>query len=311
MGKKFDQKLYQLMSEIRPSLLNKTEQIFYVYALLDTSCPGPWVYTIGDREIRFSFKPFYIGKGKAGRKDSHVRSALAGKGTTAKAYKIRKIYASGHEVIAKASRRLYTEAEALSLEILLIGSIGRRDLGKGPLTNLADGGEGPSGCKRTKAQREFNRQRGINWWNGLSTAEKAQHSITTFQQFARMSEDERQARALVISEASKAVHRGRTPDQKREWAQTITDTHWSRDREKREQVTSKMSVTWANKTEAEMRDRAKKSKETMTNETRAERARKIRLAHANRTPEQKAAIGAKISAARLRNSALHRGSKVI
>jgi hypothetical protein len=302
--------LYQLISEIEPNLLNKTEQIFYVYALLDTSCSGPWVYEVCDKKISFPFKPFYIGKGKAGRKDMHVRCALAGKGTTAKAHKIRKIYASGNEVIAKATRKLYTEAEALALEILLIDSIGRRDLGKGPLTNLANGGEGPSGCKRTKAQREFNRQRGINWWNGLSVEEKARHSTTTFQQFARMSEEDRQARALVISEASKAVHASRTPEQKRKWSQSITDTHWSKDTASLVYVSSKLAATWASKSATEMQERTRKYKESMTPDKQKARALKIQLEYASRTPEQKAARVAKINATKLRNRMLQ-DSKVI
>ena len=44
-----------------------------------------------------------------------------------------------------SDKSLFTEREALFVEIDMIKNIGRRDLGTGPLANLTDGGEGVSG----------------------------------------------------------------------------------------------------------------------------------------------------------------------
>jgi hypothetical protein len=300
MGKLFDRQLAELSKAVSLETLNKQDRIFYVYALMDTAVPGPWHYRIADRRISFPFLPFYIGKGKGNRKDSHVRDALAGRGKTAKSHKIRKVYNAGYTVEVATSRKLYLEAEALALEILLIETIGRRDIGHGPLTNLADGGEGPSGCKRTFEQNQANRERGLARWNSLSFEEKAKVSQSTVAQFSRMTDAQKQARAMVISHASKSVHASRTQIEHSAWVDRITNTHWSKDPEKRTEVTERMSATWSNKSEAEMDNRLSKWKGKMTPAVQELRALKIRAEYAARSPEQKAARAAKISATRLR-----------
>src|SRR5271167_4935549 len=46
-----------------------------------------------------------------------------------------------------------SDKEACELEILLIAEIGRQDLGKGPLFNLTDGGDGQAGYVWTEEQK--------------------------------------------------------------------------------------------------------------------------------------------------------------
>jgi hypothetical protein len=46
------------------------------------------------------------------------------------------------------------EQTSFSLEIATIARYGRKDLKLGPLVNLSDGGEGPSGCIRTQEQKD-------------------------------------------------------------------------------------------------------------------------------------------------------------
>jgi hypothetical protein len=78
--------------------------------------------------------PYGIGKGKGYRATDTRRRNL---------FWLRTIKKYGVDI-----RMLYEnicEVDALLLEILHIGIIGRRDKGKGPLLNMTDGGEGMSG----------------------------------------------------------------------------------------------------------------------------------------------------------------------
>ncbi len=78
--------------------------------------------------------PFYVGKGSNGRSDSvHGRNPFWHRVATKHGYTT-EIMESG-----------MTEEAAFALEKHLIKTIGRRDLGLGPLVNLTDGGEGMSG----------------------------------------------------------------------------------------------------------------------------------------------------------------------
>lgn len=84
-----------------------------------------------------TLEPFYVGKGKNERAYSHLKSSK----NMHLQNKIKKIQESGIDPIVELIEAI-DEHHALFLEVCLIDVIGRSDLGKGPLTNKTDGGEG-------------------------------------------------------------------------------------------------------------------------------------------------------------------------
>lgn len=89
--------------------------------------------------------PFYVGLGKRERMYDHVReSSLApGRRDSTKAQYIRECLARGFVPTPTKVAEDLTLEEAKAYERLLIKLIGRRDLGTGPLLNLAPGGNAP------------------------------------------------------------------------------------------------------------------------------------------------------------------------
>ncbi len=125
------------------------EAKFYVYVYLDVTKKGEFIY--GD--YRFDYEPFYVGKGYGNRCEEHLReSSLQHK--SFKNNKIKKLLSLGLKpIILKVSFNIF-EVDAFELEKKLIQVIGRRDLKKGPLTNLTDGGEGIVGLIKTEEHRK-------------------------------------------------------------------------------------------------------------------------------------------------------------
>lgn len=107
--------------------------IYYVYIL---------------RDPRKENEPFYVGKGKDKRAESHLNSN--NNDNPFKTNIINKIKAAGLEPVVEYHSENLVESVAFTWEISLIKQYGRRDLGLGPLTNLTDGGEGTSGHIRTE-----------------------------------------------------------------------------------------------------------------------------------------------------------------
>ncbi len=88
--------------------------------------------------------PFYIGKGKNYRSSMHMNEAKKTNTRNPKLDMIRKLdFENGVEI--KIVENYLEESKALALETVLINTIGRKDLGKGPLLNKTNGGEGLSG----------------------------------------------------------------------------------------------------------------------------------------------------------------------
>lgn len=118
------------------------ENRFYVYVYLDPRKPGKYVYG----EYSFDYEPFYVGKGKGKRIYAHLKESVINKNTNKyKINKIKKILkeTSKNPIILKIRENL-SENDAFVLETYFIEIIGRIDLKKGPLTNLTNGGDGPS-----------------------------------------------------------------------------------------------------------------------------------------------------------------------
>jgi hypothetical protein len=90
-------------------------------------------------------KPFYVGKGTRSRISFHVWAAKNGR--IGHLYNvIRKIVASGQNVIQHKVQDGMTNDEAVFLERRLIAEIGRKKDG-GPLVNITDGGDGAPGYR--------------------------------------------------------------------------------------------------------------------------------------------------------------------
>ena len=111
--------------------------MFYVYVYLDP------LYALYSEygNLKFDNLPIYIGKGKGSRLKAHLKK-------TSNPIFRNKIKCWQRKQIAPIIIKLHenlTEQEAWDLEVKYIAAIGRLDQGKGPLLNLSDGGEGPSG----------------------------------------------------------------------------------------------------------------------------------------------------------------------
>ena len=92
---------------------------------------------------------YYIGKGKDGRfyEKSHGRVQIP-------TDRSRIVFFRKDSLHMYAEPQLMLEREALDREIELIKHYGRKDLNEGHLLNLTDGGEGPSGYKRTEESKK-------------------------------------------------------------------------------------------------------------------------------------------------------------
>jgi len=168
------------------------KDIFYVYTYLDLRKPGKYVY--GDGEYSFDYEPFYIGKGSGQRKIGHLKESSL-KQNSPKNNKIKKIIKEVKEqpkiIILKDN---LSEQYAFDLEIKLVALIGRKDLKKGPLSNLTDAGEGVSGliCSiETKINRSKN-SKGKNNSN-YGNPNNFKHSIETKNKMSESRKGEKNA----------------------------------------------------------------------------------------------------------------------
>ena len=132
--------------------MDSTSLTFYTYIYLDPRKPGRYEY--GD--YAFDFEPFYVGKGKDGQLQTHLKYAINNtchEKNKYKYYKIKNILKENLEPeILKIEDKL-SEQDSFILEIYFIWAIGRSDLKLGPLTNHTDGGEGCSGRIWTDEQK--------------------------------------------------------------------------------------------------------------------------------------------------------------
>jgi hypothetical protein len=122
---------------------NSELAIFFVYLYLDPEKPGKFRYV----DFCFDYEPFYVGKGKGARDTNRLLRVEQNriKERSFLVNKLKSIYTKGLLPICLRLFDKLSEKEAFENETLLIRLIGRRDLKKGPLTNLTDGGDGVSG----------------------------------------------------------------------------------------------------------------------------------------------------------------------
>jgi len=107
---------------------------YYVYALLDASKPGNYIYD----DLVFEYEPFYIGKGTHNR-DYH---SAFDRHNSFKKNKIKSLKKKNIKILSIKVFEDLNEQESFNIETSIIKKIGRRDLKLGPLTNLTDGGDG-------------------------------------------------------------------------------------------------------------------------------------------------------------------------
>ena len=108
--------------------------IFYVYVYFNPMNEG-------------EPEPFYVGKGSGNRYLIHLNENLQKKDRNKlKVHILEKIKKAGLEPIIKKVFESDDEEAVKQVEIELIAKYGRRDLGKGSLANLTDGGEGSAGA---------------------------------------------------------------------------------------------------------------------------------------------------------------------
>ncbi len=98
-------------------------------------------------------EPIYIGKGKGDRNKRHLFSFNLKKKHPF-IQRINWIKKQEKEPIVTKLFENISEKQAFKIESKLINEIGRKDLGKGPLLNLTDGGEGACGYKHTNKWKQ-------------------------------------------------------------------------------------------------------------------------------------------------------------
>jgi len=121
--------------------MENIENVYYTYAYLDPRKSGEYIYD----DIKFNYKPFYIGKGK----DKRCKLGLYDKNKSHKVNYIKSILNENLNVIIIKIYENLNNDEATKKEIELIKKIGRNDKNLGPLCNHTDGGDGMLGTKHT------------------------------------------------------------------------------------------------------------------------------------------------------------------
>lgn len=123
---------------------------YCVYVLTDPRKEGEFVY---GSTFRSPEEPFYVGQGSLHRPYAHLVEATRSKVKNHKLNKIRRILREYESYTITYVAIGIPRGEALRIEREYILAIGRADLGKGPLANLTDGGDGGSGVKTSQETR--------------------------------------------------------------------------------------------------------------------------------------------------------------
>jgi hypothetical protein len=225
-------------------------QTYYVYALLDSGESGPFQY--GHR--KFTFQPFYIGKGKNHRHVHHEETAFKRKNGnyvshTHKSRKIRKIYREGNQVLCKVIAKELSESEAFDLEKSLIEKIGRSDLDEGPLTNKTDGGEGTTRLKVKKCTRDLHslaarlQQLNLSEQERKEIKAKISASVKAYSASLPRSEIDKRIAKMVKTNKSKSVRQKNQTNNKR--SETCKAYHANRTPEQDKVITEARLKAWA------------------------------------------------------------------
>jgi hypothetical protein len=128
-----------------------------------------YVYVYRDPRLSKNNQPVYVGKGAGDRDLSHWS-----RGSHNKPFQDFISHLKQRGLVATCQRVFETEdeAEAFAKEIELIALYGRRNLKKGTLFNLTDGGEGGSGTIKTAAHKAVDKYNSIKNWKDPAYQEK-------------------------------------------------------------------------------------------------------------------------------------------
>lgn len=176
---------------------------FFVYELLDPRVLPPL--------------PFYVGISKENNKNyrprAHIaeakKSKLPKNSNRLKINKIRKILASGEEPIIRITHEFSDRYSVIAQEIASIAKYGRLDKGTGILTNLTDGGDGPTGRVYTSEERQRISLRLLGKNNGMfgkTHSDVARTSISEKKKGRIMhSVSEHQKAAICLSNSTRVI----------------------------------------------------------------------------------------------------------
>jgi hypothetical protein len=166
-----------------------------------------YVYVYRDPRPTKNNQPVYVGKGTGDRDLSHWS-----RGSHNKPFQdfIAHLKARGFVSICERVFETENETDAFAKEIELIALYGRRNLKRGSLFNLTDGGEGGSGAIRSDAEKEFLRVDSLDKWQRPEYREKvvaAQKAIQSTPE-ARALKSENSAETWAKPETRKKRQQG-------------------------------------------------------------------------------------------------------
>ena len=152
-----------------------------------------YVYVYRDPRPTKDNQPVYVGKGTGDRDLSHWS-----RGSHNKPFQDFIAHLKARDLVAPCERVFETDSEAAAFakEIELIALYGRRDLKKGPLFNLTDGGEGVAGMRKTEAQKAVDGKFSREHWADPTYRSK----VTLAQQAAQSTPEARAHKALASEE---------------------------------------------------------------------------------------------------------------
>jgi group I intron endonuclease len=141
---------------------------YYIYAFLDSTKPGNYIYD----DIKFDYEPFYIGKGTGDR----IITSSCDKTSPFKGNKIKSIKKRGGSIIKIKILENLGNLESLEIEKSIIEKIGRRDINCGPLTNQTDGGDGRLTSKHSEeTKRKISETKKLQHIQTIHTPETKEH----------------------------------------------------------------------------------------------------------------------------------------
>lgn len=146
---------------------------YYVYVYLNQTYLGEWNY----KEHQFTYKPFYVGKGRRKREIIHLCPYMLNQKTIKSSIIKSVISKTGELPIHYQIYSGLTNQEAINIEIDFIKHFGRQDNGTGILANCTDGGDGANnfseetlkrvGGKRKKVYQYTMKGKLVKEWDSL------------------------------------------------------------------------------------------------------------------------------------------------